>query len=82
MLSHAEQFWVADTEATSHTTSELANLELAYPYQGSDTVTTASGVGLHISHTGTSKVHTPSHKLVMKNVLYVPKTSQHLLSIY
>ncbi|CAN6715377.1 unnamed protein product [Malus baccata var. baccata] len=38
-----EQFWVADTGATSHMTSDLANLDLSTPYQGSDTITTASG---------------------------------------
>ncbi|XP_050108482.1 uncharacterized protein LOC126587451 [Malus sylvestris] len=40
-----EQFWVADTGATSHMTSDLANLELAQPYHGNDTITTASGAG-------------------------------------
>ncbi|KAM1300377.1 hypothetical protein ACFX1X_011796 [Malus domestica] len=38
-------FWVADTGATSHMTSDLANLNLATPFSGTDTVTTASGSG-------------------------------------
>ncbi|CAN6564867.1 unnamed protein product [Malus baccata var. baccata] len=39
----SDQFWVADTGATSHMTSDLANLNFATPFSGSDTVTTASG---------------------------------------
>ncbi|KAM2969511.1 hypothetical protein FF2_016605 [Malus domestica] len=77
-----EQFWIADTGATSHMTSELANLDLSTPYQGSDTITTASGAGLHISNIGTSTLVAPHHSLTLKNVLHVPKLSQHLLSIY
>ncbi|KAM1803983.1 hypothetical protein ACFX12_029902 [Malus domestica] len=40
-----EQFWVADTGATSHLTSNLSNLTLATPLTGTDTITTASGAG-------------------------------------
>jgi len=77
-----KQFWVADTGATTHMTSELTNLELANPYQGSDAITTTSGAGLKISHVGTSKLHTSTHSFELKNMLHVPKLSQHLLSVY
>ncbi|XP_048447844.1 trihydrophobin-like [Pyrus x bretschneideri] len=40
-----EQFWVADTGATSYMTSDLANLNLATPFTGNDIITTASGSG-------------------------------------
>ncbi|CAN6572721.1 unnamed protein product [Malus baccata var. baccata] len=33
----SDQFWVADTGATSHMTSDLANLNFATPFSGSDT---------------------------------------------
>nr|XP_008370143.2 uncharacterized protein LOC103433657 [Malus domestica] len=38
-----EQFWVVDTRATSHITSDLSNLNLATPFSRNDTVTTTSG---------------------------------------
>lgn len=78
----SEQFWLADTSATSHMTSELANLDLFTPYQETDTITIASGAGLQISNIGTYKLVVPHHSLTLKNVLHVPKLSQHLLSIY
>ncbi|KAM2160609.1 hypothetical protein ACFX1Q_043685 [Malus domestica] len=43
--SHHPQISQPYTGATSHITSELANLDLANPYQGSDIITTASGAG-------------------------------------
>ncbi|CAN6583600.1 unnamed protein product [Malus baccata var. baccata] len=46
--AHMDQFWVADTGATSHMTSELANLDLSTPYQGNDTITTTSGAVLYV----------------------------------
>nr|XP_028957503.1 putative receptor-like protein kinase At3g47110 [Malus domestica] len=44
-LHHKKQFWVVDTRATSHITSDLSNLNLATPFSFSrnDTVTTTSG---------------------------------------
>ncbi|TQE01264.1 hypothetical protein C1H46_013171 [Malus baccata] len=77
-----EQFWVADTGATSHMTSDLSNLNLAAPFSGTDTVTTASGSGLPISHIGSTTLHTPQYAFELKNILHVPQLSQHLLSIY
>jgi len=38
--SPPEQFWVAETGATTHMTSNLAQLNLATPFSGADTVTT------------------------------------------
>lgn len=45
-------------------------------------ITTASGVGLSISNIGTWKLVTPTHTFTLRNVLHVPRPSQHLLSIY
>jgi hypothetical protein len=41
-------------------------------YTGSDQIHTASGAGMEISHVGTSIIPTPSHNLVLNNVLHVP----------
>jgi len=40
-----EQFWVADTGATAHITSDLSQLRLATLYSGSDAITTTGGSG-------------------------------------
>lgn len=57
--SPSEQFWIADTSATSDMTSELENLDLSTPYQGIDTITTTSDASLQISNIGTSKLVVP-----------------------
>ncbi|CAL8157377.1 unnamed protein product [Prunus armeniaca] len=77
-----EQFWVADTGATTHMTSDLSQLSLATPFSGSDTITTAGGSGLSISNIGSSILDVPPCSLQLKQVLHVPKLSQHLLSIH
>ncbi|KFL89552.1 hypothetical protein AmDm5_1575 [Acetobacter malorum] len=77
-----DQFWVADTGATSHMTSDLTNLTQATPFLGADTITTASGSGLPISHTGSSFLHVPQYAFQLKDILHVPQISQHLLSMY
>ena len=80
--SPPEQFWVADTGATTHMTSDLAQLNLAAPFSGADTVTTAGGSGLTISNIGSSILDVPHCSLQLKQVLHVPKLSQHLLSVH
>ncbi|CAL2258842.1 unnamed protein product [Prunus armeniaca] len=39
--SSNEQFWVVDTGATTHMTSDLSQLGLAIPFSGNETITTA-----------------------------------------
>ena len=75
------QCWVADTRATTHMTSDLSQLNLATPYSGSDTITTADGLGLSISNVGSSILKVPLCLLQLPQVLHVPKLSQHLLSV-
>jgi len=50
---------VADTGATTHMTSDLAQLNLAAPFSGADTVTTAGGSCLIISNIGSSILDVP-----------------------
>jgi len=80
--SPPEQFWMADTGATTHMTSDLAQLNLAAPFSGADIVTTAEGLGLTISNIGSSILNVPHCSLQLKQVLHVPKLSQHLLSVH
>jgi hypothetical protein len=70
-----EQFWVADTGATTHMTSDLAQLSLATPFSGSDTITTAGGSCLSISNIGSSILDVPHCSLQLKQVLHVRKLS-------
>jgi hypothetical protein len=37
---------------------------------------------MEISHTGTSFIHTPTHKLELCNILHVPKATKNLMSIH
>ncbi|KAI5323882.1 hypothetical protein L3X38_032955 [Prunus dulcis] len=80
--SSAEQFWVADTGATAHMTSDLSQLSLATPFLGNETITTAGGTGLSISSVGSSSLNTPQCSFQLSKVLHVPKISQHLLSVH
>ncbi|XP_010443976.1 PREDICTED: uncharacterized protein LOC104726746 [Camelina sativa] len=44
--------WLVDTGASHHITSDLANLSLHSPYNGSEEVVIGDGKGLAITHTG------------------------------
>ena len=76
------QFWVTDTGATTHMTSDLSQLNSATPFSGSDTIATADGSGLSISNVGSSILNVPPCSLQLLQVLHVPKLSQHLLSVH
>lgn len=65
--------WVANTGATSHITSELANLDLAATYQGTDIITTTNGTGLNIFNIGISNLIAHNHTFALKNVLHALK---------
>ncbi|KAI5343251.1 hypothetical protein L3X38_011127 [Prunus dulcis] len=64
--SPQEQFWVADTGATTHMTSDLSQLSLATPFSGSDTITTAGVSGLSISNIGSSILDVPQCSLQLQ----------------
>jgi histone deacetylase 1/2 len=71
--------WYMDTGATDHLTSDLERLHMHERYGGTDQVQVANGMGLSISHIGHSNLAGSSLKL--KNILHVPRISQHLLSV-
>ncbi|KAI5317459.1 hypothetical protein L3X38_037166 [Prunus dulcis] len=80
--SSTEQFWVADTGATAHMTSNLSQLSLATHFSGNETITIAGGLGLSISSVGSSSLNTPQYSFQLSKFLHVPKISQHLLSVH
>ena len=51
----------------------MSNLNLATPFTGTETITTASGIGLQISHTGSSILHAPKHDFQLKKIFHVTK---------
>ncbi|KAM1351501.1 hypothetical protein ACFXTH_005260 [Malus domestica] len=76
------EYWLLDSGATNHMTSDLSNLQAVTPYASSETVIGANGEGLQISYIGQACLSTPSHTLELNSVLHVPQLSQHLLSMY
>ena len=74
--------WYADTGATHHITPDMANLNIKNKdYTGSDQVQVGNDQGLHISKTGNSHLHTPSHSFILNHVLLVPEIHKNLLSV-
>ena len=63
-------------------TTDISKLSLASPYTTNETIQTASGAGLSISHIGSSTLHTPLKPLQLNSILYVPSLSQNLLSVH
>jgi histone deacetylase 1/2 len=76
--SNSPQFWLADSGATNHMTSEVQLLNNVAPYQASDSVQVGNGHHLKITHIG----NTILGLLKLNNVLLIPELAAHLLSIY
>ena len=72
----APQVWLTDSGATNHMTADLSNLSLASPYPTNETIQTANGEGLTVSHVGSSIIRTPVCPL------NVPQLTQNLLSVH
>jgi hypothetical protein len=74
--------WYADSGATHHLTSDLANLNVrADEYHGQEQIRVGNGNTLPITHIGTTQLLSPSSSFKLNDVLHVPKISQNLLSI-
>lgn len=66
--------WLLDSGATHHITSDLANLALHSPYNGSEEVMVGNGHGLPITHTDSVSLPHSTHSLSLQNVLAVQGT--------
>jgi hypothetical protein len=71
-----------DSGATDHITGELDKLTMHDHYHGHDQVRTTNGTRMAINRIGTSAIPTSSHDLHLHNVLHVPRTHKHLISIH
>lgn len=73
--------WLLDSDASHHVTSDLSNLSLHAPYNGSDDIMIGDGSGLSITHTGSASLKTPQTTFKLNNVLCVPRMKKNLISI-
>ncbi|KAK9224840.1 hypothetical protein WN943_009878 [Citrus x changshan-huyou] len=73
--------WYLDSEATHHITNDLNNLSISEPYEGNEKLIIGNGYGLTISRIGNTHLAVGNHKLLLKNLLFVPHITKNLLSI-
>ena len=73
--------WLLDSGASHHITTDLANLSLHSPYDGTDEIVIGDGSGLPISHTGSTLLPSPSHSFKLSNVLCAPSMHKNIISI-
>jgi hypothetical protein len=71
-----------DSGATDHITGELEKLAVRNKYQGGDQIHTTSGSGMNISYIGHTIFCTPKHSILLKDILYVPRSNKNLVSIH
>lgn len=86
MLAAADIFddeeWVADSGANNHIKTNTTTLHEVSPYDGSEVIQTANGVGMSITHKGHSSRFINDHSFHLNDILVVPAASHNLLSIH
>ncbi|RVW92225.1 Retrovirus-related Pol polyprotein from transposon RE1 [Vitis vinifera] len=73
--------WLLDSGASHHVTTDVHNLALHSPFDGTDEIMIGDGSGLPISHIGSISLTTPSHSFTLSNVLCVPTMKRNLIYI-
>ena len=73
--------WLLDSGASHHVISDLNNLSLHAPYQGSNDIMIGDDTGLPITHTSSTSLHTSNTHFSLRNVLCVPSITKNLISI-
>ncbi|KAL6311733.1 hypothetical protein AAG906_020728 [Vitis piasezkii] len=73
--------WIMDSSASHHVIGDLTNLSHQQPYEGPDDILLGNGLGLEITHTGSSKLLATSKSFCLSNVLCVPSIKQNLISV-
>ena len=79
--SSASPPWLLDSGASHHVTVDHNNLNLHASYDGPDDVVIGDGIGLHITHSGSTSLSIPSRSFTLQNVLCVPNMKCNLISI-
>ena len=73
--------WLLDSDAFHHIIDDLVTLSIHKPYDGPDDLVIGDGLNLHISHNDSFSIPSSHKKLLLNNVLYVPKISLKCLTI-
>ena len=73
--------WSLDNGASHHVTVDINNLTLHAPYDGLDDIIIGDGTRLHITHSGTTCLYTPSNSFTLHNVLCVPHMKRNPIFI-
>ena len=79
--SHKDDTWFVDNEANHHITSNLEQLTLQQPYNGSDNVAVGNGASLQIKNTGSLLFCTSHTTLYLNRVFHCLQAFANLLSI-
>jgi hypothetical protein len=74
--------WYVDSGATDHITNELEKLSVRNKYQDGDQIHTASGSGMNISYIGHTAFPTLSHSILLKDILYIPRSKKNPISVH
>lgn len=72
---------IVDSGASHNLSADLNNLSIHSEYGGTDEVQIANGIGLPITHTGTSLLRYPSRNFLLSDILCVPSARRNLLSV-
>lgn len=73
--------WLLDSGASHHVTSDLTNLSMHTPYNGSDDIMIGDGSGLPITHICSTYLATSKNNFHLNNVLCVPGMKKNLIWI-
>lgn len=73
--------WVTDSEATSHITNSIAQLQESQPYSGEDSVIVGNGDFLPITHIGSAVLSGNQGNIPLRDVLVCPNITKSLLSV-
>lgn len=71
--------WLLDSGASYYVTSDLTNLSMHTPYNGSGDIMIGDGSGLPITHTGSTYLATSKNTFHLNNVLCVPDMKKNLI---
>jgi hypothetical protein len=74
--------WYADSATTDHIIGDPDKLSMKEHKGNQDQVHAMNHSGMTIDHVGQSIVSTPSHSIILKNVLHVPQSTHNLASIH
>lgn len=69
MRGHSSRNWIVDSGASHHITFDLQNLAIHSQFDGSDDVVIDDGTSIPITHTGHTKISTPSIAFNLNDVL-------------